>query len=135
MREGVTPTLDNKAVNAFALKWLNKLNKHTSPFDDEDIEVNWGLEMKALGFQLDCGESFCEAFPASDPKDYPLWNIEKLKEVINEINSIELLTSAIFSRWRYHNHWDYGGAERHISNPQNKPWFILALTRLAELSG
>ena len=35
--------------------------------------------------------------------------------------------------WRYFNHWAYDAAE--ILAPQNRAWFILALGRLALLSG
>lgn len=43
-----------------------------------------------------------------------------------------LLGSAIYSRWRYFNHWAYTGEE--ILEPQNRNWFITALTRLEKLS-
>lgn len=49
------------------------------------------------------------------------------------MTDITLLGSAIYSQWRYFNHWAYTGAE--ILEPQNRAWFILALSRLAMLSG
>ena len=49
------------------------------------------------------------------------------------MTDIPLLGSAIYSQWRYFNHWAYTGAE--ILEPENRAWFILALSRLALLSG
>ena len=49
------------------------------------------------------------------------------------MTDIPLLGSAIYSQWRYFNHWAYTGAE--ILEPKNRAWFILALSRLALLSG
>lgn len=40
---------------------------------------------------------------------------------------------AIYSQWRYFNHWAYDAAA--ILNTENRSWFILALSRLALLSG
>ena len=51
---------------------------------------------------------------------------------IDDVTDIPLLGSAIYSRWRYFNHWAYTGAE--ILEPNNRAWFILALSRLALLS-
>ena len=55
-----------------------------------------------------------------------------LERIINNVTDIPLLGSAIYSRWRYFNHWAYDGSE--ILNPQNRAWFISALSRLAMLS-
>ncbi len=48
------------------------------------------------------------------------------------MNDIELLGSAVYSRWRYFNHWAYKTEE--ILEHKNRTWFILALSRLAVLS-
>ena len=55
-----------------------------------------------------------------------------LDRVIDDVTDTHLLGSAIYSRWRYFNHWAYDGAE--ILEPENRAWFILALNRLALLS-
>lgn len=44
-----------------------------------------------------------------------------------------MLGSAIYSRWRYFNHWAYDAST--ILENENRSWFILALSRLAILSG
>lgn len=114
-----------KKIYAFASKWLNnftntKLNYTTF------VEVDMGEECKHLGFIMDCGERFKakygDAFNDS----------EALGKIINEISDIELLGSAIFSQWRYFNHWAYTGAE--ILKENNRNWFIIALSRLQRLA-
>jgi hypothetical protein len=59
-------------------------------------------------------------------------NHEALDRIIDDVTDIPLLGSAIYSQWRYFNHWAYNGAE--ILEPQNRAWFILALSRLVILS-
>ena len=49
------------------------------------------------------------------------------------MNDIDLLGSAIYSQWRYFNHWAYSGEE--ILELRNRSWFILELDRLAMLAG
>ena len=59
-------------------------------------------------------------------------NHKELEKIINDVTDISLLGSAIYSRWRYFNHWSYSGTE--ILEPQNRNWFITALTQLEKLS-
>lgn len=81
----------------------------------------------ALGFEMDCGHSFSEKYGQAAN------NHEALDSIIDDVTDIPLLGSAIYSQWRYFNHWAYDGAA--ILEPQNRAWFILALSRLALLSG
>lgn len=116
---------DKNQIHAFAAKWIDK-------FQDENIDYieladhYMADDCAALGFEMDCGHAFGEAYgkAASD--------VEELKKVIDSIVDIPLLGSVIYSRWRYFNHWAYTGAE--ILEPKNRAWFVLALSRLAELS-
>ena len=80
----------------------------------------------ALGFEMDCGHAFAEKYgsAASDSN--------ALDKIIDEVDDISLLGSAIYSQWRYFNHWAYSGEE--ILEPKNRAWFILALSRLAVLA-
>lgn len=48
------------------------------------------------------------------------------------VTDIKLLGSAIYSKWRYFNHLTYDESE--ILLPENRAWFILALSRLAVLT-
>ncbi len=85
-----------------------------------------GKEMRKLGFEMDFGNAFMPVYgdAINDEKD--------LNKVIDQIDDIALLGSAIYSKWRHYNHWAYCGEE--ILEPQNRAWFVLALSRLAELT-
>ncbi|MDU6032368.1 MAG: hypothetical protein E6Y85_09160, partial [Peptoniphilus harei] len=58
--------------------------------------------------------------------------LDKLKEIIDEVNEIDLLGSAVFLKWRYFNHWAYDQSE--ILKEDNINWFILALSHLNQLA-
>ena len=60
------------------------------------------------------------------------FNVEEFEINIKIIDNVQILGSAIYSKWRYFNHWAYSGSS--ILEPENKKWFIIALTRLAELT-
>lgn len=81
----------------------------------------------ALGFRMDCGHAFSEKYGNAASKS------DELDKIIDDVTDIDLLGSAIYSQWRYFNHWAYDAAS--ILEPENRSWFILALSRLAILSG
>ena len=60
-----------------------------------------------------------------------VYDARALDTIIENVNDISLLGSAIYSRWRYFNHWAYDAAD--ILSMPNRSWFIIALNRLAEL--
>ena len=113
-------------IHHFAVKWCDK-------FRDQNIHYielvdHWMADdCVALGFEMDCGHAFSEKYGQAAK------NYEALDRIIDDVTDIPLLGSAIYSRWRYFNHWAYTGAK--ILEPQNRGWFILALSRLALLSG
>ena len=113
---------DIKQINAFANKWLLKFNDENINYL-ELVENDFGDECFALKFEMGCGHSFAEKYGRAFD------NVEELKKVIENINDINLLGSAIFSKWRYFNHWAYSGEE--ILKEENREWFILSLNRLA----
>ena len=76
---------------------------------------------------MDCGNAFSEKYGKAAS------SCDELNRIIDEVTDIELLRSAIYSRWRYFNHWAYDATD--ILKPENRAWFILALSRLALLSG
>ena len=83
-----------------------------------------GEWLDELGFTMDCGKSLKEKFP-----DVQAFNDnEALKKIIRQID-IETLGNAIFSQWRYWNHYDFG-----VMQEKDYDWFLLAFTRLAELT-
>lgn len=117
---------DMKRVHDFAVKWCGKFRDQNITYI-ELFDHYMADECAALGFEMDCGQAFSEKYgnAASD--------FEALNRIINDVIDIPLLGSAIYSQWRYFNHWAYDGEE--ILESNNCSWFILALSRLAVLSG
>jgi hypothetical protein len=95
---------------------------YTDVARDATDDLSFADDCKSYGFKMDCGESFTEAF--------------KDKNVFNDsqefINDVQLLGSAIFSKWRYYNHWS--GPGESILSERNKAWFVIALERLRSLT-
>lgn len=116
--------MQRKDVYNFAVKWNEK-------FRDPDIDyielIDHYLadDCSALGFEMDCGHAFEEKFERA------VYDARALDTIIENVNDISLLGSAIYSRWRYFNQWAYDAAE--ILSMSNRSWFIIALNRLAEL--
>lgn len=80
-------------------------------------------DCEALGFEMDCGESFTQAYGEG-------WNhVEHLKTIIDKVDDINIIGAGLYSQWRYFNHWSY-------SNPgeEDKEWFLLLLFRLKWLA-
>lgn len=115
-----------KQIHDFAVKWCDKF-KDQNINHIELVDHCMADECAALGFEMDCGNAFERVYGNA------MYNCDDLDKVIDNITDIPLLGSAIYSRWRYFNHWAYDGEE--ILKPQNRSWFILALNRLASLSG
>lgn len=117
---------DMTQIHTFAIKWSDK-------FRDQDINyielVDHFMadDCDVLGFEMDCGNAFETKYGKA------VYDDRELTKVIDSVDDVNLLGSAIYSRWRYFNHWAYTGAE--ILDPKNREWFILALGRLALLSG
>lgn len=81
----------------------------------------------ALGFEMDCGNAFSERYGKA------VSYYEELDKIIDDVKDIELLGSAIYAQCRHFNHWAYAGEE--TLKFKNCSWFILALGRLAMLTG
>jgi hypothetical protein len=117
-------------THLFAVKWHNKFCTEQTNYyifiDPMPGEDDMGEEMYQLGFKMDCGHAFTSVYGNAFNE------VKELSKVVSWIDNIDLLGSAIYSKWRYYKHWAYSGAE--ILNPQNREWFIVALSRLAELT-
>ena len=117
---------DMKQIHDFAVKWCDKFRDQNINYIDL-VDHYMADDCAALGFEMDCGHAFSEKYGQAAN------NHEALNRIIYDVTDIPLLGSAIYSQWRYFNHWAYDAAE--ILEPQNRAWFILALSRLALLSG
>ena len=120
-----TPLASNQKIRRFALLWMQMYKNHTSTpgYFFEDVSFV-GEGLADLGFEMDCGESFKTAFPNCNLGDCEAW-----KRIVNQIDSVQLLGDAIFSQWRYWNHWSNAPMEE-----ADFEWFALAFSRLAELA-
>lgn len=117
---------DMEQIHEFAVKWIDKFRGQKINYI-ELVDHYMADDCEALGFKMDCGHAFENVYGVA------VYNSDELDKVIDDITDIPLLGSAIYSRWRYFNHWAYTGAE--ILEPKNRAWFILALSKLALLSG
>ena len=118
------PKMDQ--IHVFAVKWCDKFRDQTIHYI-ELVDHYMADDCEALGFVMDCGNAFAKRYGDA------VSNVTALDKIIDEVKDISLLGSAIYSRWRYFNHWAYSAEE--ILEPQNRTWFILALGRLAILTG
>ena len=106
-------------------KWMEK-------FTDADISyvelVDHYLadDCNTFGFEMDCGHAFQEKY-----KD-AFNNLRTLNRVLDRIDDIDLLGSAIYSKWRYFNHWAYDATE--ILSQPSRGWFVAVLSRMKYLA-
>ena len=115
-----------KQVHDFATKWIDKFRDQKINYF-ELVDRYMSDDCAALGFQMDCGHAFSEKYGNAASR------YDELDKIIDDVTDIDLLGSAIYSRWRYFNHWAYDAST--ILENENRSWFILALSRLAILSG
>ena len=117
---------DMRRIYDFAAKWYEKF--HDPNIDCHDLLDHFMADdCDALGFKMDCGKAFAEKYGEA------VYDSDALSKIIDDVTDIPPLGSAIYARWRYFSHWAYMPEE--ILEPENRWWFILALNRLAVLSG
>lgn len=117
---------DIEQVYNFALKWCDKFRDQNINYL-ELVDRYMADDCYSLGFEMDCGNAFTRKYGLA------FNHYEELEKIIDDVSDIDLLGSAIYSKWRYFNHWAYSGAE--ILEPTNRSWFVLALGRMAMLTG
>lgn len=111
--------------HSFAVKWAEIFQKDYEFYKIFD-NMEFSAEASLIGLVMDAEHSFCETFPEAAP----LGNPETLKPILkDEKMTPRLLGAAIYSHWRYFNHW--ANAE---PTKDEIEWFILALNRLVELT-
>lgn len=115
---------DKKQLHEFALKWSEKFKDSNIRY--EELVGHWFADDCArLGFEMDSGKTFSEVYGEA------FTNYEALQKVIDDITDIYLLGSAIYSRWRYFNHWEYDPSD--ILKTENRQWFLMVLHSIAQL--
>lgn len=117
---------DMNQIHKFAVKWCDKFRNQKVDYI-ELVDHFMADDCAALGFEMDCGHAFEDRYKQA------VYDYEALDRIIDDVDDISLLGSAIYSRWRSFNHWAYSGEE--IIEHKNRAWFILALSRLAVLTG
>ena len=115
--------INTQSIHRFAQKWLSFFSE-TAPDSSIFDSCRFADECEACGFEMDCGKSFERKYP----EKRAFTTATGLSEIIHEIDDILLLGSAIFSQWRYYTHWAMSGLDNF------KEWFLIAFTRLLELS-
>lgn len=86
-------------------------------------EETFAERCRALGFEMDCGNSFIEEY---SPEAFN--ELAEFKRIASEISDAKLLGSAIFSQWRWMTHWSG------IPDEKDFEWLVAALDRLAEMT-
>lgn len=113
-----------RRVNRFASRYLDLFQSKKTT--EEMLGESFGEECFELGFQMDCFNAFIEAYGIENPND-----TNALKSTIGTIDDVDILCSAIFSKWRYITHWSEGES---CMDSDNREWFIVAFNQLLELT-
>ncbi|MFA9396841.1 MAG: hypothetical protein ACERKV_01050 [Clostridiaceae bacterium] len=116
--------MNTQQIHKYAIKWFEKYQD--SKTREREVEEHFAEECFALGFEMDCGNSLEEAYPGKNILNDYL----QLDAVINQINDVKLLGTAIFSKWRGITHWSCES----LLSESNRTWFIIAFSRLALLT-
>lgn len=119
------PLASKHRIRRFALIWKQMYENHkTTPFYFFEDHAFVGEGLEDLGFDMDCGRSLEAAFPDMNA----FRDNAALKRIIERID-LQTLGNAIFSQWRYWNHWSMSPME-----DDDFQWFVIAFSRLAELT-
>ena len=112
------PTTPQHSLADFAQRYIDYFEREFDPaaeayyrfFDSEEFPE----QCRALGFEMDCGHSFIAAYGQE------AWNDARSLAVVERIDDVRLIGSAIFSQWRYFNH----GAVEHAQE-KDRQWLLL----------
>lgn len=111
-------------VRAFASKYLRLYESRAT--DERDVEQGFDDACFDFGFEMDCGERFIDHY-----SERAFYEAEELLRVVDDIDDVDLLGSAIFSRWRYVTHWaDYES----LLDEKHRSWFVVAFNRLLKIT-
>jgi|GEM_PF-296171 len=107
---------DKKNIGLFVAKWTAAFQEKNLKF----IETEMGNDCAALGFVMDGGHNAEKKYPGI------MGEYDQLQGIIDSVSDPTVLGSAIYSKWRYYQHWD--------CSPWDGQWFLIALKRLKHLS-
>lgn len=102
---------DMQQIHDFAIKWCDKFRDQKISYI-ELVDHYLADDCATLGFEMDCGHAFEQQYGSA------AHDCDALDKIIDEVMDVQFLGSAIYSRWRYFNHWAYDGAE--ILEPKNR---------------
>ena len=93
-----------KALHLFAKKWEEFFMDTSLGYDFED---GFGKECNMLGFQMDCGNEFIRV--CGNDEAISLYSLleEGDSNMLQKIDDIEIIGSALYSYWRGLTHWCY----------------------------
>ena len=113
---------NKEKMHSFAEKWIEKFNNpNTKEYQFDEIADY----CRAFGFKMDCGHDFTEKYGDA------FYYSNLLKDIIGTVTDVQLLGSAILSKWRFITHW----STESTGDTKNREWFIIVLTRLAQITG
>lgn len=115
------------SLEDFCRKYIDFFEHYNEEEPRNDFQIfddmTFPKECETLGFNMDCGYSFIKAF-GEQVWLYP----DGLEDIVKHSDNKKLIGSAIFSKWRFFNHWaNSGPTEKDIE------WFLIMLRRLQEL--
>lgn len=114
----------HKRINDVAKKWLEVFKK--------DGVMRYELEAKEFGndfYAQEFDADKVEAFEAVYPNAFH--DLDGFKAIAGEVEGVQLLGDAIYSKWRYVTHWE---TDTDLLTPKNHEWLVLALSRLVDLT-
>lgn len=114
-----------KKINVFAKKWIKKFTDDNINYV-ELVDHYLADDCDEIGFIMDCGRSFSEKYGKA------FEGYLELEPVINDIYEIDLIGSAIYSKWRFYNHWAYDSSS--ILCNTSRDWFIAMFERIIEIT-
>lgn len=117
---------DQSLIQKFASDWLSKFRDFKSTGRDLAEDTSFAEACFSFNFIMDCGEAFIARFSSE-----AFYDFQSLAKIIDQVDNLHLIGSAIFSKWRYYNHWAYSND---IETVENRAWFIIALNRLEMLA-
>lgn len=112
-----------KQICEFAVKYLTLYTDAKT--EERDLCAAFPDECEALGFEMDNGISFIEQYSAD-----AFEHAKDLLAVIESIKDVDLLGSAVYSRWNMITH----GSNSSLLDIENRAWFVLAFLRLKQLT-